>query len=151
MQCSKCSRHPCKLERKLKRAEFLLFLCRLIALVPKNCPFDGLSFILSAAAIGLGSRIEHGLAAAALRNSGIRALGPLGTYKGRQADLKKERQQTALRHDPVLAGASFVATVSNLSPRLPPEEWQTAIERLASEYGVDAAAHQDAIERLRRR
>jgi hypothetical protein len=91
------------------------------------------------------------LAAAALRNSGIRALGPLETYKGRQAALKKERQQTTLRHDPVLAGASFVAAVSNLSPRLPPEEWQTAIERLASEYGVDAAAHRVAIERLRRR
>jgi hypothetical protein len=94
---------------------------------------------------------EHGLAAAALRNRAIRALGPLESYKERQAALTKERQQTTLRRDPVLAGASFVAAVSNLSPRLPPEERQTEIERLAAEYGVDPAAHQTAIQRLGRR
>ena len=94
---------------------------------------------------------EHGLAAPALRNRVIRALGPLESYRERQAALKKERQQTALRRDPVLAGASFVAAVSNLSPRLPAEERQAEIERLAAEYGVDPAAHRDAIERLRRR
>ncbi|MCB5176443.1 MULTISPECIES: hypothetical protein [Microvirga] len=94
---------------------------------------------------------EHGLSAPALRNRAIRALGPLETYKQRQADLKKEQEQTAMRRDPVLAGASFVAAVSSLSPRLSSEERQAEIERLAGLYGVDAAAHRDAIERLRRR
>jgi hypothetical protein len=94
---------------------------------------------------------EHGLAALALRNRAVRALGPLETYKERQADLAKERQHTAMRRDPVLAGASFVAAVSNLSPRLAAAERQAEIDRLAAEYGVDPAAHRDAIERLRRR
>jgi hypothetical protein len=93
---------------------------------------------------------EHGLAAQALRNRALRALGPLESYKQRQADLNKQRQQTAMRRDPVLAGASFVAAVSNLSPRLAGAERQAEIERLAVEYGVDPAAHRDAIERLRR-
>ena len=94
---------------------------------------------------------EHGLAAQALRNRAVRTLGPLEAYKQHQANLKKEREQTAMRRDPVFAGASFVAAVSNLSPRLSPEERQAEIARLASEYGVDPAAHRDAIERFRRR
>ena len=94
---------------------------------------------------------EHGVAASALRNRAIRALGPLESYKERQAALTKERQQTTLRRDPVLAGASFVAAVSNLSPRLSAEDRQSEIEPLAAEYGVDPAVHQTAIERLRRR
>lgn len=94
---------------------------------------------------------EHGLAAQALRNRAVRALGPLETYKQRHAELKKEQEQTAMRRDPILAGASFVAAVSNLNPRLPADERQAEIERLAEVYGVDAAAHRDAIERLRRR
>jgi Xaa-Pro aminopeptidase len=94
---------------------------------------------------------EHGLAAQALRNRAIRTLGPLESYRQRQKDLKKQQEQTALRRDPVLAGASFVAAVSNLSARLSAQERQAEIERLAAEYGVDAASHRDAIERLRRR
>ncbi|WP_114949015.1 hypothetical protein [Microvirga calopogonii] len=94
---------------------------------------------------------DHGLAAQALRNRAARALGPLESYKQRQADLNKERQQPAMRGDPVLAGASFVAAVSNLRSRLSAVERQAEIERLAAEYGVDPAAHRDAIERLRRR
>lgn len=94
---------------------------------------------------------EHGLAVQPLRNRAIRALGPLETYRQRQAELKKERDQTAMRRDPVLAGASFVAAVSNLNPRLSAEERQSEIKRLAAEYGVDASAHRDAIERMRKR
>lgn len=94
---------------------------------------------------------EHGLSAQALRNRAVRALGPFETYKQRQAELKKEQEQAALRRDPVFAGASFVAAVSNLNPRLPEAERQAEIERLAAEYGVDPAAHRDAIERMRRR
>lgn len=94
---------------------------------------------------------EHGLALQALRNRAERALGPLETYKQRQQDLKKAREQTARRRDPVLAGASFVAAVSNLDPRLPAADRDLEIRRLAEEYGVDPAAHRDAIERLRRR
>jgi hypothetical protein len=94
---------------------------------------------------------EHGLAVQALRNRAVRGLGPLETYKQRQQELKKEREQTAMRRDPVLAGASFVAAVSNLNPRLPAADREAEIERLAAEYGVDPAAHRDAIERLRKR
>ncbi|QRM27573.1 hypothetical protein [Microvirga sp. VF16] len=94
---------------------------------------------------------EHGLPIPALRNRAVRALGPLETYKQRQAELKKEREQTARRRDPVFAGASFLAAVASLSPKLSPEERQGEIERLAEEYDVDPAAHKEAIERLRRR
>ena len=94
---------------------------------------------------------EHGLAAQALRNRAVRALGPFVTYKQRQQDLKKEREQTAMRRGPVLAGASFVAAVSTLSPRLSAAERGAEIKRLAEEYGVDPATHRDAISRLRRR
>jgi len=94
---------------------------------------------------------EHGLVPAALRNRAVRALGPLESYKQHHADLKRAQEQAAIRRDPVLAGASFVAAVSNLSPRLTAEERRAEIERLAAEHGVDPAAHRDAIERLRRR
>src|ERR687885_2973166 len=46
---------------------------------------------------------EHGLAAHALRNRAVRALGPLETYRERQAALKQERQRSAIRSDPALA------------------------------------------------
>ena len=94
---------------------------------------------------------EHGLASQALRNRAVRALGPLETYKQRQQEVKKQREQTAMRRDPILAGASFVAAVSNLNPRLSVADREAAIQRLADEHGVDPAAHRDAIERLRRR
>lgn len=94
---------------------------------------------------------EHGVAAQALRNRAIRALGPLESYKQRQQEVKKERELTAMRRDPVLAGASFVAAVSNLNPRLSAADREAEIKRLADEYGVDPAPHRDAIERLRRR
>jgi len=51
----------------------------------------------------------------------------------------------------VLAGASFLAAVASLSPKLTPDERQAEIKRLAAEYDVDPAAHREAIERLRRR
>jgi hypothetical protein len=94
---------------------------------------------------------EHELPAVALRNRALRALGSFDTYKERQARSKKEREQTAMRRDPVLAGASFVAQVSNLSPKLSAEEREAEIQRLAAEFDVDPRAHRDAIERLRRR
>lgn len=94
---------------------------------------------------------EHGLAIQALRNRAVRALGPLDIYKQRQAELKKEREQTARRRDPVFAGASFLAAVASLSPKLSAEERQAEIQRLAEEYDVDPAAHKEAIERLRKR
>jgi hypothetical protein len=94
---------------------------------------------------------EHGLAAHALRNRAARAFGPLETYKERRAALKKERQRSAVRSDPALAAATFLAEVANLSPKLPPEEWKTQIHRLAAEFGVDPAAHRNAINRVRRR
>ena len=61
---------------------------------------------------------EHSLAAHALRNRAVRAFGPLETYQERQAALKQERQRSALRSDPTLAAASFLAEVANLSPKL---------------------------------
>jgi len=94
---------------------------------------------------------EHGLPVQALRNRALRALGPLDTYQQRQAELKKEREQTARRRDPVFAGASFLAAVASLSPKLSAEERQAEIQRLAEEYDVDPAAHKEAIERLRKR
>jgi len=94
---------------------------------------------------------EHELPPQALRNRALRALGPLETYKQREAEQKKERQQAAMRRDPVLAGASFLAAISSLNPRLSPEDRQKEVQRLAAEYGVDPAAHKEAIERLRRR
>ena len=94
---------------------------------------------------------EHGVPAQALRNRALRALGPLETYKERQAELKKEREQTARRRDPVFASASFLAAIASLNPRLSPEERRAEVERLAAEYDVDPAAHKDAIERLRKR
>jgi len=94
---------------------------------------------------------EHELPAQALRNRALRAFGPLETYRQRQADLKKEREQTARRRDPVFAGASFLAAVASLSPRLSAEDRRAEIERLAAEYDVDPAAHREAIERLRKR
>src|SRR5215210_3543431 len=84
---------------------------------------------------------EHGLAAHALRNRAVRAFGPLETYRERQAAAKKERERSALRSDPALAAATFLAEVSNLVPKLPPEEWEAQIKRLAAEHGVDPAAH----------
>ncbi|WP_201840180.1 hypothetical protein [Microvirga zambiensis] len=94
---------------------------------------------------------EHGLPLQALRNRAQRAFGPLETYKQRQADLKKERDQTARRRDPVFAGASFLAAVASLNPKLSAEDRRAEIERLAAEYDVDPAAHKEAIERLRPR
>ena len=94
---------------------------------------------------------EHELPAQALRNRALRAFGPLETYRQRQADLKKEREQTARRRDPVFAGASFLAAIASLNPRLSAEDRRAEIERLAVEYDVDPAAHKDAIERLRKR
>jgi hypothetical protein len=94
---------------------------------------------------------EHGVPVQALRNRALRAFGPLETYKERQAELKKEREQTARRRDPVFAGASFLAAVASLSPKLSLEARRAEIERLAAEYDVDPSAHKDAIERLRRR
>ncbi len=94
---------------------------------------------------------EHGLAAHALRNRAIRAFGPLETYKERQATAKKDRERSALRSDPASAAATFLAEVSNLSPKLAPEEREAQIKRLAAELGVDPAAHRSAIDRVRRR
>jgi hypothetical protein len=94
---------------------------------------------------------EHGLPVQALRNRALRAFGPFETYKQRQAELKKEREQTARRRDPVFAGASFLAAVASLSPKLSTEDRQAEIQRLAEEYDVDPAAHKEAIERLRKR
>ncbi|MEE1657697.1 hypothetical protein VB618_15935 [Microvirga sp. CF3062] len=94
---------------------------------------------------------EHDLPPQALRNRALRAFGPLETYRERQAELKKEREQTARRRDPVFAGASFLAAIASLNPRLSAADRRAEIERLAAEYDVDPAAHKDAIERLRRR
>ena len=94
---------------------------------------------------------EHGLAAHALRNRALRAFGPLETYRERQAALKQERQRSALRSDPALAAASFLAEVANLSPKLPQAEWESQVQRLGTAFGVDPAAHRSAISRVRRR
>ncbi|WP_230533098.1 hypothetical protein [Microvirga roseola] len=94
---------------------------------------------------------EHDLPLQALRNRAVRALGPLETYKERKAEQKKEREKTAIRRDPVLAGASFLAAIASLNPRLSAEDRQAEIQRLAEVYDVDPAAHRDAIERLRKR
>jgi hypothetical protein len=94
---------------------------------------------------------EHDLPVQALRNRALRAFGPLETYKQRQVELKKERDQTARRRDPVFAGASFLAAVASLSHKLSAQERQAEIGRLAEEYDVDPAAHKEAIERLRKR
>jgi hypothetical protein len=94
---------------------------------------------------------EHGVPVPALRNRALRAFGPLETYKERQAELKKEREQSARRRDPVFAGASFLAAVASLKPKLSTEDRQAEIGRLAAEYDVDPAAHKEAIERLRKR
>ena len=59
---------------------------------------------------------EHGLAAHALRNRAVRAFGPLETYQERQAALKQERQRNALRSDPTLAAASFLAESPTSAP-----------------------------------
>src|ERR671913_1532330 len=94
---------------------------------------------------------EHGLASHALRNRAVRAFGPLETYKERQAISKKERERNAVQADPALAAATFLAQVSNLSPKLPQEEWEAQTRRLAAEFGVDLAAHRSAVNRVRRR
>ena len=94
---------------------------------------------------------EDGLAAHALRNRAVRAFGPLDTYKERQTAAKKEREQSAVRANPALAAATFLAEVSNLSPKLPPTVWEAQVKRLAAELGVDPAVHRTAIERVRRR
>src|SRR4029078_5937090 len=60
---------------------------------------------------------ENSLPIQALRNRALRAFGPLETYRQRQAELKKEREKTARRRDPVFAGASFLAAVASLNPR----------------------------------
>src|SRR3954470_16770979 len=73
---------------------------------------------------------EHGLAAHALRNRAVRAFGPLETYRERQAALKQERQRSAVRSDPALAAASFLAEVANLSPKLSQAEWEAQVQRL---------------------
>lgn len=93
---------------------------------------------------------EHSLAAHALRNRALRAFGPLETYQERQAALKQERQRSALRSDPALATASFLAQVANLSPKLSQAQWEEQVQRLAKEFGVDPAAHKSAISRVRR-
>src|SRR5215212_8993329 len=92
---------------------------------------------------------EHGLAAHALRNRAVRAFGPLETYRERQAALKQERQRSAVRPDPALAAASFLAEVANLSPKLPQGEWEAQVQQLGAEFGVDPAAHKSAISRVR--
>ena len=94
---------------------------------------------------------DHSLAVHALRNRAVRAFGPLETYEERQAASKKERERTAVQTDPALAAATFLAQVSNLSPKLTQEEWEAQIRRLAEEFGVDLAAHRSAVNRVRRR
>ena len=94
---------------------------------------------------------DHSLAAHALRNRAVRAFGPLETYKERQAALKQERQRSALRSDPALATASFLAEVANLSPKLSQAEWDAQVQRLGQEFGVDPVAHRSAINRVRKR
>src|SRR3954462_10445990 len=94
---------------------------------------------------------EHGLAAHALRNRAVRAFGPLETYRERQAALKQERQRSAVRSDPALAAASFLAEVANLSPKLSQAEWDAQVQRLAQEFGVDPVAHRSAANRVRKR
>ena len=88
-----------------------------------------------------GDRRGTGLAAHALRNRAVRAFGPLETYKERQDALKQERQRSALRSDPALAAASFLAEVANLSPKLSQAEWEAQVQRLGAAFGVDPAAH----------
>ena len=94
---------------------------------------------------------DHSLAVHALRNRAVRAFGPLETYEERQAASKKERERNAVRADPALATATFLAQVSNLSPKLTQEEWEVQTKRLAAEFGVDLAAHRSAVNRVRRR
>ena len=94
---------------------------------------------------------EHGLAAHALRNRALRAFGPLETYRERQAAAKQDRARSQVRSNPVLAGATFLAQVANLSPKLPPAEFEAEIKRIAAELGVDPAEHRGAIDRVRRR
>src|SRR4051812_3643530 len=94
---------------------------------------------------------ERGLAAHALRNRAVRAFGPLETYQERQAALKQERQRSAVRSDPALAAASFLAEVANLSPKLSQAEWDAQVQRLAQEFGVDPVAHRSAANRVRKR
>jgi len=94
---------------------------------------------------------EYSLAAHALRNRAIRAFGPLETYRERQAAAKKERERGQLRSDPVLAAATFLAQVANLSPKLRPDEWDKEVKRIAAELDVDPAKHRSAIDRVRRR
>ena len=84
---------------------------------------------------------EHGLAPHAVRNRAVRAFGPLDTYNERQAAAKQERQASAVRANPALAAATFLAEVSNLSPKLPPAEWDSEVKRLAAKFGVDQAEH----------
>ena len=93
---------------------------------------------------------DHGLAGHALRRA-VRAFGPLETYKERQATSRKERERNAVQADPALAAATFLAEVSNLSPKLTQEEWEAQTRRLAAEFGVDLAAHRSAVNRVRRR
>ncbi len=94
---------------------------------------------------------EYSLVAYALRNRAVRAFGSLETYQERQAALKQERQRSAIRSDPALAAASFLAEVANLSPKLSQVEWDTQVQRLATEFGIDPAAHRNAISCARRR
>ncbi len=94
---------------------------------------------------------EYSLAAYALRNRAVRAFGSLETYQERQTALKQGRQRSAIRSDPALAAASFLAEVANLSPKLSQVEWDTQVQRLATEFGVDPAAHRSAISHARRR
>ena len=84
-----------------------------------------------------------------------RVFGAANTFfsssKERQAALKQERQRNALRSDPALAAASFLAEVANLSPKLSQAEWDEQVQRLAQEFGVDPVAHKSAISRVRKR
>ena len=57
----------------------------------------------------------------------------------------------ALRSDPALAAASFLAEVANLSPKLSQAEWDAQVQRLGQEFGVDPVAHRSAINRVRKR
>src|SRR3954451_781148 len=102
---------------------------------------------------------DHSLAAHALRNRAVRAFGPLETFEERQAVLEQEPQRNALRPDPALAAASFLARaaawflaeVANLSPKLSQAEWDAQVQRLIHEFGVDPVAHRSAANRVRKR
>src|SRR3954447_14966994 len=94
---------------------------------------------------------DHSLAAHVLRNRAVRAFGPLESLQRASGVLKQERQRSALRSDPALAAASFLAEVANLSPKLSQAEWDAQVQRLGHEFGVDPVVHRSAINRVRKR